>query len=47
MQNVYKSSHKIKIRWLSQLEDEKTEDGSVYSPDFYDATGTEPTFFYS
>ncbi|KAE8750385.1 hypothetical protein FOCC_FOCC002944 [Frankliniella occidentalis] len=38
MQNVYKSSHKIKIRWLSQVEGEKSDDGTVYSPDFYDST---------
>lgn len=38
VQNVYKSSHKIKIRWLSQKDGEKSTDGTVYSPDFYDTT---------
>ncbi|XP_071445256.1 uncharacterized protein [Hetaerina americana] len=48
MQNIYKHSARIRIRWLSQdtaapkTEDEKdnppTYDGEVYSPDFYDST---------
>ncbi|XP_014251125.1 titin-like isoform X1 [Cimex lectularius] len=33
MQNIYRSSSKIKIRWLSQL-----PNSDVYSPDFYDQT---------
>ncbi|KAL1139182.1 hypothetical protein AAG570_009241 [Ranatra chinensis] len=32
MQNIYKSSAKIRIRWLSQ------HDGDLYTPDFYDTT---------
>ncbi|XP_011701629.1 PREDICTED: uncharacterized protein LOC105458198 isoform X2 [Wasmannia auropunctata] len=32
MQNIYKSSRRIRIRWLSQ---DKTN-GEIYSPDFYD-----------
>ncbi|CAH0553387.1 unnamed protein product [Brassicogethes aeneus] len=36
VQNIYKSSSKIKIRWLSQAEDDKT--GEIYTPDFYDLT---------
>lgn len=36
VQNIYKSSSKIKIRWLSQEKDDKT--GEVYTPDFYDLT---------
>lgn len=35
MQNIYKSSKRIRIRWLSQ---DKTN-GEIYSPDFYDFTG--------
>lgn len=40
MQNVYRSSRKIKIRWLSQ---DKTGDasGETYKPDFYDVTDME------
>lgn len=34
MQNIYKSSSKIKIRWLS-----KDTNGDNYTPDFYDHTG--------
>lgn len=33
VQNVYKSSVKIRIRWLSQGQDK------MYIPDFYDTTG--------
>nr|CAD7597045.1 unnamed protein product [Timema genevievae] len=37
MQNIYKTSPKIRIRWLSQeKKDSKLTD--VYTPDFYDAT---------
>ncbi|CAH1173490.1 unnamed protein product [Phaedon cochleariae] len=36
MQNVYKSSSKIKIRWLSQ--DKADTTGEIYTPDFYDLT---------
>lgn len=35
MQNIYKSSKRIRIRWLSQEKD----NGEIYSPDFYDHTG--------
>jgi len=35
MQNIYKSSRRIRIRWLSQ---DKTN-GEFYSPDFYDTIG--------
>ncbi|XP_044258777.1 proteoglycan 4-like isoform X3 [Tribolium madens] len=35
-QNIYKSSPKIRIRWLSQDKSEKS--GEVYTPDFYDNT---------
>jgi len=39
MQNIYKSSPRIRIRWLSQeKKDNKPTD--VYIPDFYDATGS-------
>lgn len=34
MQNIFKSSPRIRIRWLSQEEGKDT-----YSPDFYDHTG--------
>ncbi|XP_058789837.1 neurofilament heavy polypeptide-like [Phymastichus coffea] len=34
MQNIYKSSKRIRIRWLSQDKD----NGEIYSPDFYDHT---------
>ena len=37
IQNVYKTSPKIRIRWLS----EETPSGSVYSFDFYDYTDIE------
>lgn len=37
VQNIYKSSPKIRIRWLSQDKTEKS--GEVYTPDFYDNTG--------
>ncbi|VEN45154.1 unnamed protein product [Callosobruchus maculatus] len=36
VQNVYKSSSKIKIRWLSQDKDDAS--GELYTPDFYDLT---------
>ncbi|CAG9837542.1 unnamed protein product [Diabrotica balteata] len=36
IQNVYKSSSKIKIRWLSQDKNDKS--GEIYTPDFYDLT---------
>lgn len=40
MQNIYKSSPRIRIRWLSQeKKDNKPTD--VYIPDFYDATGSD------
>lgn len=35
MQNIYKSSRKIRIRWLSQ----DKNNGEIYSPDFYDYIG--------
>ncbi|XP_043274593.1 bromodomain-containing protein bet-1-like isoform X2 [Venturia canescens] len=34
MQNIYKSSRRIRIRWLSQ----DKNNGEIYSPDFYDIT---------
>lgn len=37
MQNIYKSSPRIKIRWLSQ--DKGDKNGEIYAPDFYDQTG--------
>lgn len=40
MQNIYKTSARIRIRWLSQeKKDNKPTD--VYIPDFYDVTGTD------
>lgn len=36
VQNIYKSSPKIKIRWLSQDKNDKS--GEIYTPDFYDLT---------
>nr|CAI5837967.1 unnamed protein product [Callosobruchus analis] len=36
VQNVYKSTSKIKIRWLSQDKDDAS--GELYIPDFYDLT---------
>lgn len=36
VQNIYKTSQKIKIRWLSQDKSDKT--GEIYTPDFYDHT---------
>ncbi|KAG5865344.1 hypothetical protein JTB14_014370 [Gonioctena quinquepunctata] len=36
VQNIYKSSLKIKIRWLSQDKEDKS--GEIYTPDFYDLT---------
>lgn len=44
VQNIYKSSPKIRIRWLSQDKSEKS--GEIYTPDFYDNTGTY-TYFNS
>lgn len=40
MQNVYRTTRKIKIRWLSQ---DKSLDpsGEIYKPDFYDVTDME------
>lgn len=40
MQNVYRTTRKIKIRWLSQ---DKSSDpsGETYKPDFYDTTDME------
>lgn len=38
VQNVYRSTRKIKIRWLSQ--DKADASGETYKPDFYDVTGT-------
>ncbi|XP_069702520.1 uncharacterized protein [Periplaneta americana] len=37
MQNIYKSSPRIRIRWLSQ-EKKDNKPSDVYIPDFYDAT---------
>nr|CAD7262487.1 unnamed protein product [Timema shepardi] len=37
MQNIYKTSPKIRIRWLSQ-EKKESKLTDVYTPDFYDAT---------
>jgi hypothetical protein len=44
VQNVYRSTRKIKIRWLSQ---DKAADpsGETYKPDFYDVTGNTHTIF--
>ncbi|KAI5639505.1 muscle M-line assembly protein unc-89 isoform X2 [Phthorimaea operculella] len=39
MQNVYRTSRKIKIRWLSQ--DKSDPSGETYKPDFYDVTDME------
>ncbi|KAL3280127.1 hypothetical protein HHI36_017632 [Cryptolaemus montrouzieri] len=36
VQNIYKSSAKIRIRWLSQDKNDKTN--QIYTPDFYDNT---------
>lgn len=36
VQNIYKSSSKIRIRWLSQDKSDKT--GEIFTPDFYDLT---------
>lgn len=43
MQNVYRTTRKIKIRWLSQ---DKSSDpsGETYKPDFYDITGMKCVF---
>lgn len=43
MHNVYKSSPKIRIRWLSEADAIKTEasDSRVYKLDFYDVTDFE------
>jgi hypothetical protein len=37
MQNIFKTSARIRIRWLSQEKKENKPD--VYIPDFYDVTG--------
>ncbi|KAI4502254.1 hypothetical protein M0802_002936 [Mischocyttarus mexicanus] len=34
MHNIYKSSRRVRIRWLSQ----DSNNGEIYSPDFYDVT---------
>ncbi|XP_050348597.1 proteoglycan 4-like isoform X2 [Nymphalis io] len=39
MQNVYRTTRKIKIRWLSQDKSDAT--GETYKPDFYDVTDME------
>ncbi|XP_072932911.1 uncharacterized protein [Epargyreus clarus] len=39
MQNVYRTTRKIKIRWLSQDKSDST--GETYKPDFYDVTDME------
>ncbi|XP_034829373.1 nucleolar protein dao-5-like isoform X1 [Maniola hyperantus] len=39
VQNVYRSTRKIKIRWLSQ--DKADSKGETYKPDFYDVTDME------
>ncbi|CAH2269034.1 proteoglycan 4-like isoform X2 [Pararge aegeria] len=39
VQNVYRSTRKIKIRWLSQ--DKADTSGETYKPDFYDVTDME------
>ncbi|CAH2047570.1 unnamed protein product, partial [Iphiclides podalirius] len=39
VQNVYRSTRKIKIRWLSQ--DKADPSGETYVPDFYDVTDME------
>ncbi|CAO1391176.1 unnamed protein product [Diamesa tonsa] len=41
MHNVYKSSPKIRIRWLSEVEKVKPETSRVYKLDFYDVTDFE------
>lgn len=45
MQNVYRTTRKIKIRWLSQ---DKSLDpsGETYKPDFYDVTGISYLYIY-
>lgn len=42
MQNIYKSSRRVRIRWLSQ----DKNNGEIYSPDFYDHTGI-VTFYFT
>ncbi|CAH0719821.1 unnamed protein product, partial [Brenthis ino] len=39
LQNVYRTTRKIKIRWLSQDKSDST--GETYKPDFYDVTDME------
>ncbi|CAG9562686.1 unnamed protein product [Danaus chrysippus] len=39
VQNVYRTTRKIKIRWLSQDKSDST--GETYKPDFYDVTDME------
>ena len=43
MHNVYKSSPKIKIRWLNEKEEGKVNEngGRIYNLDFYDQTDLE------
>ncbi|KAK6631728.1 hypothetical protein RUM43_013792 [Polyplax serrata] len=41
LQNVFRTSHRIRIRWLSQEKEKATEDGDIYTPDFYDLTDFE------
>jgi hypothetical protein len=43
MQNVYKSSSKIRIRWLNEKDEGKTKAGEIrsYTLDFYDVTDIE------
>lgn len=43
MHNVYRSSPKIKIRWLNEKEEGKVNDagGRIYNLDFYDLTDLE------
>ena len=41
MQNVYKSSPKIRIRWLNEAEISKETKNRIYKLDFYDMTDFE------
>jgi hypothetical protein len=43
MHNVYKSSPKIRIRWLNERDEKKLSenDGRIYNLDFYDQTDFE------
>ena len=38
LQNIFKTSKKIKIQWLSLME-EKNPDKDIYSTEYYDKTG--------